>query len=347
MCLIMLRDRGVVLDKTKFMTAVTNNPDGYGVSTPDGEGRLYTFRDVATDPEELYEFLHDEYKDDRLMIHLRYTTAGETVLRNAHPFPVLEKEADGCDLRMAHNGTLSKWSHGHNSPDRWESDTRHFVRGYVRPLMKRLAKGTTTEDILTDPFVSSLLDDQLTAASVLTFIDGSGNTTVINGKGNGGFVDEDGTYFSNKYSHNPTHRTASYSGGGSYNMGKPQGSTGSSTIKTTDTSTNKKNTQASFTDCSVKKFSDKHGAATVSELFYLSDETLEFMVEEEGEDVLLLLKELLYELYTTKAKLESATNVIASKSRQIKTLTKELAPFITQTITPSTGKETEDVRKAS
>ena len=202
MCLIIERDPNIVLPFEKFKTAIENNSDGYGLSFPDGN-KLAVLRSKETpDPEKLYRFINEELIDKKLMIHLRYTTVGDTNLRNAHPFPILERKVDGIDLRMAHNGTLGKYK---LKADKGESDTRAFVRDFVRPLFKRMAKAIGPEALLEDEFTKRLLEDQLTTASVLTFIDSNGSSLVCNEKGNGGFREE-GVYYSNKYSFNENHR---------------------------------------------------------------------------------------------------------------------------------------------
>jgi len=321
MCLIVLRQPNVILSKSDFEVTVKNNPDGWGLSVPDGEGTLLTQRVITTDWEELYDLLHTEFKSDKLMLHLRYTTAGDTVIRNSHPFPVLEKEADGVDLRVAHNGTLYKYSPGFKDENQWESDTRVFVREYIRPLFKRMSKGHTSEDMLTDPFIHRLLDGELTAASVLTFIDGHGNTMIVNEEGNGGFTNEDGTYFSNKYSFDPTHRQVKgYSGGSNYNMGKFQDT---QTNQTTSTGSNGcKSTTPSklFTDCNTPTFSSVFEITDDEELFFISDESIDSLVKDDPENAVLLIKELMFKFYTANDKLSRATRTLQHKAKVIKDL---------------------------
>ena len=322
MCLIIQKPAGVTLDAAKFKTAVMNNPHGWGLSVPDGEGNLFTLRDVAggdTDAEMLYEYIHDEFKDDKVLIHLRYTTAGETILRNAHPFPILERGADGVDLRMAHNGTLSSYEPKWNAPNSWESDTRVFTRQLVRPLMKRLILGRSSETVLADPFTNTILDNHLTAMSVLSFIDGNGNTLNVNADGNGGFTDDDGTWFSNSYSFDEDHRkpykyTNRATGVGSSTVGKPQTTTTSGTKSTYTVTT------TTGTDCDVKKFTAKYDIGMKDDLYLLSDEAIEMLVDDEPEDAVLLIKELLYDLYEADRKLDGATKALARKSKLIKDL---------------------------
>jgi len=296
MCLIIQRKPNFVIPFEKFKTAVENNPDGYGLSFPNDNG-LTVLRDASKpDVDKLYRMVNEELIDTDLMLHLRYTTAGDTVLRNAHPFPVLEKRTDGVDLRMAHNGTLHKWKPKGN---KWESDTRNFVKSFVRPLFKRMIRGHDIKEIFSDSFLKDMLEDQLTASSVLTFLDSNGNSLICNGEGNGG-KQEDGWYYSNTYSFNPSHRlppvkthsVVSYGAYGGYASDEyyRQGSAQSSAVYASKTLSEKTN---------VTKFSKKYSMDSVDELFGMSDDTIEAICKL-PEDANLLIKELLFELQSAR-----------------------------------------------
>ena len=144
MCLIVVRPKNKLIPYDKFKQAIENNPDGYGLTYPEGDGKkMRTLRSAEKAvPDDLYRLIQDELKDVDIMLHLRYTTAGETVLRNAHPFPILNYMDDGIDLRMAHNGTIYRYK---NSARKGESDTRCFARTFVRPLLSRVNKGMYPE----------------------------------------------------------------------------------------------------------------------------------------------------------------------------------------------------------
>ena len=311
MCLIVVREPNVILNKDDFETAVLNNPDGWGLSVPDQDGKLYTIKDIDTNAEELYELLHDEFGKDRVMLHLRYTTAGETSLRNAHPFPILEQGPDGADVRMCHNGTLFTYKPKTTDPNKWESDTRVFTRTFVRPLMKRMAQGFTSKEILSDKFLYSLIDDKLTASSVCAFMDGHGNYNVVNPLGNGGKWDSDGTYFSNSYSFDPSHREPT--------VGKTMGQAGTRTHNSmthmggTNTTGNS-NKEVFIEPC--EKFSEKFNIEQ-EDFFCISDETIDAMTKESPEDAALLIKELLSSLYISSKKLDKATKKISTQVREI------------------------------
>ncbi len=205
MCIIIERNPNFEIPYEDFESAVHVNPDGYGIAVPLGNGQLEVLRShEKPDPQEFYDLINNDLIDKKLLIHLRYTTVGKTELRNAHPFPVLEYRTHGVDIRVAHNGTIHKYKPASTSQDR-SSDTRAFVRDFVRPLFSRLIQGFTSEEILNDPFVEHLLSEQIPSSSVLSFIDGYGNTMTVHETGNGGKREEE-WWYSNTYSFNRAHR---------------------------------------------------------------------------------------------------------------------------------------------
>lgn len=311
MCLIIDRPAKTIIPLDKFKTAVMNNPDGYGLCVPDQEGVLYVQRSAEkANAEELWELLHGEFKNDKLMLHLRYTTAGKTNLRNAHPFPVLEYYTDNTDLRMAHNGTIFDYKPKGSNTD--ESDTRAFVRQFVRPLFKRFSKGMTTEEMLSDPFISSILSKQIPTNSVLSFMDGHGNTMQVNPTSNGAHIDEEtGIWYSNKYSFNENHRSSSYTNQhygvrGGYYQG-PKGGGGNTVPFPQQTSGTTKNSSGSLGSDGKRTTGNTHALDTktpyftekyevdLEEVALMSDETISKIVEDYPEEAELLIKELLNE----------------------------------------------------
>jgi hypothetical protein len=311
MCLIIQRPANITLDKEKLGTAIDVNPDGYGIAVADGRGKLITLRSPdKPDIEDLFSLLHGEFKENSLMLHLRFTTAGKTNLRNAHPFPVLEYKEDGVDVRMAHNGTISTYK---QKAETDESDSRAFVRMFVRPLFKRLIKGSTTEDIFTDPFIEELLKNRIPGGSVLTFLDGFGNTMVINALGNGGKYEDDGVYLSNTYSFRANHRKSftetdygyTYGGYGGYS-GFPGSSDWDSYTKKKSEESAKEKKETLMKGLDTPMFTEKYELEE-EDLLTLSDDTIETIVEMEPEDAVLLIKELLCSLKFKKDETTSLT----------------------------------------
>jgi hypothetical protein len=276
MCLIIDRPANKELDFEKFKTAVLNNPHGYGISAAHGDGKLTTLRShIEPDPEKLFKFIEDEFFEQDTLIHLRYTTVGKTILRNAHPFPILEYDTDGVDLRMAHNGTLYNYKEKNGL-----SDTRQFVAEFVRPLFKRMRRGFEIEEILDDEWVFDQLNDKLPAKSVLCFIDGYGNSLRVNAEGNGG-KEEGDVYYSNTYSFNPDHRLPSKNVVQGVGYWQNQQIRGNTTPK------------PHAEDTKVEKFTDKFGI-TEDEFVEINDAFIDELVEQHPEDSKLFIKELLF-----------------------------------------------------
>jgi predicted glutamine amidotransferase len=206
MCLIVLKQPGQTFDLDQFKIAVDNNPDGYGLTftNPEGiNGKLKTIRSKnKPDAEALFKLMTEDLHHSHVLLHLRWNTSGKTTLRNAHPFPVLEHSKAGTDLRMAHNGHITKY---HNKRRGDESDTRKFVRSFVRPLFERMSAGYYTDSILSDDFIQDLLEDECGSGSVLVFLSGDGDAMICNESK--GWLNDSGVFFSNKYSFNTSHRT--------------------------------------------------------------------------------------------------------------------------------------------
>lgn len=333
MCLILERQPNTPLDKEAFFTAIFNNPDGYGLVVPEGDGQCVVIKELDFKDDDLWALINEEFYEDTIMVHLRYTTAGETSYRNLHPFPILEYRTDGVDLWMAHNGTLSDWRPGAKDRNAWESDTRNFVRNFVRPLFKRLIKGMEIEDILTDPFVYSLLDGQLSVFSVLSFIDGFGNTLQVNPTGNGGGY-EKGLWFSNDYSFDPLHRTPKYSAKGSAYRGTSypdySNDTGWWHDPTKDIDNNTGTTVMAPTKASGKHAEDTMQASYTTKrhldpdaIFGISDETMNDLTQHAPEVLEEICKEALFrawqaeqELIIVREKKDKAEKMIAELKKE-------------------------------
>lgn len=308
MCQIYLKGEGADMGFENFKTAILNNPDGFGYTYPDDHGKLVVVKDPKEpDPETLYRTLVEDLKDRKVLCHLRYTTAGATSLRNAHPFPILEKRKHGIDMRMAHNGTIFKYKPGNNSS---ESDTRVFVREYVRPLMERMVKGYSPEELTQDGFLRKLLEDQLPSASVLCFLDGNGNALLANPLGNGGkFVGESGEpqlWYANSYSHDPKHRSKSVVPFRPTPTKTTTGKSGSTSVSVPATVVATTNAWCP-NDMKTRRFSSMMGVKP-EELTALSDQTInQVLTQGTFEHKVSLVKELLLLLSQEKKKNEGLT----------------------------------------
>ena len=199
MCVIILRNPGIVVPFEKLESACVVNPDGWGISVAD-RGRLLTTKGVGakTDPEEIARMLEDA-KDQPLMLHLRFNTVGARNIDNCHPFTTMKRDDDGVDLAFSHNGTLYSWKEQNSE----YSDSYWLNEQFCKPLFKRILSYTGEENLLKDPFAISLLEDTAGSTSLFGFIDGNGVQLAIN-HSNG--HEHEGWWSSNNYSFNQSHR---------------------------------------------------------------------------------------------------------------------------------------------
>lgn len=113
MCVIIHRAPNVIIPFDKLQSACIVNADGMGIVAYDrGKLELRKFYNPkGNDPEILQQHL-DAAKDLHVYVHLRYRTKGPTDKSNVHPFGVLKSKKHGMDLQFMHNGTLSDYGTG-------------------------------------------------------------------------------------------------------------------------------------------------------------------------------------------------------------------------------------------
>jgi len=184
MCLIIVKPVAATFSDEWLRDFYSRNADGYGfMYAKDGE--LIVDKAVPKTADEWVTAFrkHEEYA---CAIHLRMRTHGDIDLANAHPYPVLTKEVNGRDVWMMHNGILS----GVASDNTKMSDTWHFIRDEVRPMLER------DPDLLTvEPF-QKWLGNRIGYNNKLVFADNLGNVVVINKSAGNEFK---GCWLSNTY----------------------------------------------------------------------------------------------------------------------------------------------------
>lgn len=141
MCIIIAKEQGREYNEQELVDAIKiaeiHNSHGAGFSLKRAgetkilvsKGYLYYYQLMIDRLEAL-----DIQKDDELIIHLRYATAGNVDKQNCHPFivstdlPTILEDEVTTDLPvMAHNGTFYEYSDS-NSPN---SDTVNFVKEFL------------------------------------------------------------------------------------------------------------------------------------------------------------------------------------------------------------------------
>lgn len=190
-------------------TAIMNNPDGIGVMYADN-GRLITDKQLFKTEEETLKYylnkLDEAFLNMRdLVVHLRYTTKGDTSLDNVHPHKVFCKDdGDAIDLQMMHNGTIS----GVKAVATGKSDTVKFIDEVVKPAL------SSKPTLVRQKGFRDLLEFSIESFNKLVFMDSKGFINVVNPNA---FTTKHGVSFSNTYSFNEDHRkpTTTYGNWGS------------------------------------------------------------------------------------------------------------------------------------
>lgn len=201
MCVIIDKPEGVIIEPSKIESACITNPHGYGLGVYN-KGKLTVKKDLeesGNDPDKVNQLL-EKYKDNRVLLHLRFNTVGKTNRVNCHPFSLLTKKKHGISSFLMHNGTIHDFK-----KDGDASDTNRFAREFVSPLFERSLSTIAPEQLLKDPLLMQILTRFIPSTSVITIFDSTGNVITFNGSK--GYEDKDGWWASNSYSFNRNHRT--------------------------------------------------------------------------------------------------------------------------------------------
>jgi predicted glutamine amidotransferase len=130
MCIIFHNPDGRPINRNHLQTAYENNPHGYGFMWNEG-GHLNIVKGVAKDFNEI-RYLSQELKGFEYTLHLRWRTAGIIGEQQCHPFQILEKDNDGLDFSMVHNGTMFQLT---KHPEK--SDTQLFSENLRRIILAK------------------------------------------------------------------------------------------------------------------------------------------------------------------------------------------------------------------
>jgi glutamine amidotransferase len=103
MCLLMVANPNAMPTDDQLTCACANNPDGFGYAVHTGKtiitGRGMNHNDVI----DRFLTTREKHMNGWAMFHARFTTHGETVKENCHPFRV----GGSTETILAHNGILS------------------------------------------------------------------------------------------------------------------------------------------------------------------------------------------------------------------------------------------------
>jgi len=130
MCIILHNPDGRPLNKKNLRTAYENNPHGHGFMWVEG-GQLNVVKGIAKDFDETW-YLATQLTGFAYTLHLRWRTTGIISKSNCHPFEILNKEQDGLDFSMVHNGTIFEIPR-----DPKKSDTQIFSENLRKKILDK------------------------------------------------------------------------------------------------------------------------------------------------------------------------------------------------------------------
>ncbi len=188
MCLLLTRKGGSPeLHADWLKDFYSRNDDGFGFMYSI-EDKMYVDKSLGKVDEFIDKWRQLEAKGIDFVCHLRMRTHGDISLENCHPYQVIS--GDGIEMWMAHNGVLSNG----NSNDTTKSDTWHFIKDYLRPLLDPELGGNP--DLIYSPQFKALLGSAIGSSNKLIFLDNFGRLSTIN-KASG--REWNGMWLSNSY----------------------------------------------------------------------------------------------------------------------------------------------------
>lgn len=162
------------------------NRDGFGFMWADKNG-LQVWKAVPKSVDEFIKAFRN-MEGRPFVCHLRMKTHGAIDLANAHPYKVMDKkDGDPATLYMMHNGVLN----GAAFDQPHMSDTWHFIRDTVRPLVDSLGVNAVF-----DPQMVKLLGSCIGKSNKLVFMDDTGRISIVNSDAG---VEFQGAWLSNTY----------------------------------------------------------------------------------------------------------------------------------------------------
>ena len=194
MCLMIQHSKDTVLSQELIHDIYRKNSDGFGVMWGDGD-KVHVLKLLGT-AEEITNLYNKHVLGKDCVIHFRMMTHGDIDYDNCHPYMITE------NMWMAHNGILSTG----NDADVSKSDTWHYIRDFLRPLIAKYG-----EDILFDPIMQQYIEEHIGSGNKFGIVHKDGRVAILNRKSG---IEHMNAWFSNTYAWSPDkfgYKTYSYS----------------------------------------------------------------------------------------------------------------------------------------
>lgn len=183
MCLMIQHSKTTVLSEDLIHDIYRKNSDGFGVMWGDGE-KVHVLKLLGT-AKEITDLYNEHILGKDCVIHFRMMTHGDIDYDNCHPYMITE------NLWMAHNGILSTG----NDADVSKSDTWHYIRDFLRPLIAKYG-----EEILFDPIMQQYIEEHIGSGNKFGIVHKDGRVAILNRKSG---VEHMDAWFSNTYAWSP------------------------------------------------------------------------------------------------------------------------------------------------
>lgn len=183
MCILIHHPAGSELTDEHFADFYSSNPDGFGAIINNGR-KVDVIKRVGT-LREIQQLYTKFVKGHDAIIHMRMRTHGDIDLTNCHPYQVIP------GLWMSHNGILSTG----NSADPSKSDTWHYIKDYLQPLLSR------DPDLIHEPAFQTLIERHIGYSNKFGFMSSDGRCVIINRDAG---LEHEGVWYSNTYAWTPS-----------------------------------------------------------------------------------------------------------------------------------------------
>lgn len=188
MCLLVQQSADTHFSDAFLRSVFTHNSDGIGVMWAE-DGKLHYHKALVDSAESFIEFYRNNIEGKDACWHARMKTHGNIDMENCHPYPVFGFEDDKdseLPMLLMHNGVLSTG----NSKDTTKSDTWHYIRDYLRPIL------ADNPDLMFNEAFQKLLAGHIGVGNKFAVMDAHGRAVIIN-KAQG--LTYEGAWLSNTY----------------------------------------------------------------------------------------------------------------------------------------------------
>lgn len=145
------------------------NSDGVGVMYAQND-QLVIEKVLPKNAHQFVAFYREHIEGKTCAFHLRMRTHGAIDLDNCHPYEVLNKKEHGLDLWLMHNGVLATG----NAKDLTKSDTWHYIRDYLRPMLENNPDFAFTQSF------ADIVGTHIGSSNKFVLMDNSGRMATIN-----------------------------------------------------------------------------------------------------------------------------------------------------------------------